>query len=47
MPWHIEESAACPASRPYAVIKDGTDEVEGCHPSEAAAERQLTALNIA
>lgn len=46
MPWHIGESQTCPASRPYAVIKDGTDEVEGCHPTEAAAERQLTALNI-
>jgi len=47
VPWHVGSSDTCPVSRPYAVIKDGTDEVEGCHPSEAAAERQLTALNIA
>ncbi len=45
MPWHIEdESAACPASRPYAVVKDGTSEVEGCHPSEEAAQAQMAAL---
>jgi hypothetical protein len=47
MPWHIAESASCPTSRPYAVIKDGTDTIEGCHPSQDAAQAQVTALNIA
>jgi hypothetical protein len=31
----------------WAVIKDGTGEVMGCHRSEDAAQDQLTALNIA
>jgi len=47
MPWHIEKSAECPASRPWAVVKDDDGSIEGCHQSEAAAEQQLTALNIA
>jgi hypothetical protein len=45
MPWHVEERhAQCPADRPFAVVKDGTDEVEGCHPSKEAADRQVKAL---
>ena len=47
MPWHIEKSAECPASRPWAVVKDDDGSIEGCHQSEAAADQQLTALNIA
>ena len=47
MPWHIEESGQCPASRPYAVVKDDDGTIEGCHASEADAQAQLTALNIA
>lgn len=47
MPWHIEESGQCPASRPYAVVKDDDGTIEGCHASEADAKAQLTALNIA
>lgn len=47
MPWHIEKSAECPASRPWAVVKDADGSIEGCHQSEVAAEQQLTALNIA
>jgi len=42
MPWHIEaDNAACDG---YAVVKDGTSEVEGCHRTRAQAERQLAAL---
>lgn len=44
MPWHIGSSESCPVARPYAVIKDPTGEVEGCHPTEDAATRQLAAL---
>lgn len=44
MPWHIGTDSSCPSSRPFAVIKDGTDTVEGCHPTEEAAARQLAAL---
>lgn len=47
MPWHLGESPSCPASRPVAVIKDGTDEVEGCHPTREAAAKQLAALYAA
>lgn len=47
MPWHVARSSACPTSDPWAVIKDETGDIEGCHPSEEAAGRQLTALNIA
>ena len=46
MPWHVEESGQCPASRPYAVIKDEDGTVEGCHETVADAEAQLVALNI-
>ncbi len=44
MPWHIGESASCPATRPVAVLKDETGEVEGCHPTREAAAKQLAAL---
>jgi len=45
MPWHIvEDSAQCPASRPYAVVKDATNQIEGCHPSRQAATDHLAAL---
>lgn len=47
MPWHVAQSGSCPASRPWAVIKNEDGTVEGCHPSEEAAGQQLTALNIA
>ena len=44
MPWHVAKSDQCPASRPWAVIKDDDGEVEGCHASEAAAAKQMAAL---
>lgn len=47
MPWHVEQSGECPASRPWAVIKDDDGTIEGCHASETDAQGQLTALNIA
>lgn len=46
MPWHVvHEHSECPSSRPWAVVKDDDGEVEGCHPSRTAANRQLAALN--
>ena len=45
MPWHIETSN--PECSGFAVVKDVTLEVEGCHRTRAQAERQLAALNIA
>lgn len=44
MPWHIGQSAECPASRPYAVIQDADGSVAGCHKTREAAEKQMGAL---
>lgn len=42
MPWHIEDDH--PGCDGFAVVKDGTDEVEGCHMSRDMANQQLAAL---
>jgi len=47
MPWTVEQSAECPDSRPWAVVKDADGSIEGCHATEADANAQLVALNIA
>jgi uncharacterized protein len=47
MPWTVSKSEQCPASRPWAVVKDADGSVEGCHATEADANAQLVALNIA
>ncbi len=45
MPWHkVHGHAGCPASRSWAVVKDDDGDVEGCHPTEASADRQLAVL---
>lgn len=44
MPWHVAKSEECPESRPWAVIKDDDGNVEGCHASEEAANKQMAAL---
>jgi uncharacterized protein len=43
MPWHVGEqgSHGCDG---YPVVKDGTDEVEGCHDTREQANRQVAAL---
>lgn len=42
MPWKIARNAyGCSG---YAVVKEGTTEVEGCHTTRAAAEKQVAAL---
>jgi HK97 family phage prohead protease len=44
VPWHIEDDhTSCPASKPFAVVKDG-GKVVGCHVSREAAEKQVAAL---
>lgn len=46
MPWHVEsDHGSCPASRPWAVVKDDDGEVEGCHATQSDAQNQLAALN--
>ena len=47
MPWHVAESSECPASKPWAVIKDADGEVEGCHMSKEDAQKQMAALYVA
>jgi len=45
MPWHISNNeTGCDG---FAVVKDATGEIEGCHPTQREAIKQLTALNIA
>lgn len=45
VPWHIvENSAACEDGEPFAVVQDGTDEVLGCHDSEASAQEHIDEL---
>ena len=45
MPWHIvPESSECPASKPFAVVRDSDGTVEGCHTTREAAKRQMAAL---
>lgn len=48
MPWHkVHNHSECPASRPWAVVKDADGEVEGCHETESDADDQLAALYAA
>jgi hypothetical protein len=42
MPWHIARNVG--GCSGYAVVKDGDNEVVGCHPSEKDAKAQLAAL---
>jgi HK97 family phage prohead protease len=44
VPWHVAKSGKCPASKPWAVIKDSDGSVEGCHASKKKAQDQLAAL---
>lgn len=47
MPYKINENhRACPARRPWAVVKKADGEVMGCHSSEANAQQQLGALYV-
>lgn len=42
MPWQIKENSA--GCRGYAVVKEGTGELVGCHPSKSRATAHLRAL---
>lgn len=44
MPYMIAKSDQCPMSEPFAVMKEGEMKPMGCHPSEAAAQKQMAAL---
>ena len=45
MPYRIGEKGSYGCSG-YPVVKDGTNEVMGCHDSAAAAQSQISAINI-
>lgn len=42
MPWQIKQGAA--GCKGYAVVKEGTGELVGCHPSKSRATAHLRAL---
>ena len=44
MPWHVAETAKCPASKPYGVIKNADGSVAACHPTKEAALKHTAAL---
>lgn len=45
MPWTVvEDSAECGPDEPFAVVKEGTSEVEGCYATREAAQKQVAAL---
>jgi Escherichia/Staphylococcus phage prohead protease len=46
VPWHIEKGGGTCGPTQYAVIKDADGSTAGCHPSEAAAKKQLAALYV-
>ena len=45
MPWHVDKTAQCPASKPWGVIKNSDGKVVGCHATKKDANKQLAALN--
>jgi hypothetical protein len=47
MPWNITSSESCEADKPYAVVQTGTNELAGCHATEADARAQIIALQTA
>lgn len=44
MPWSVQKTSSCPDSRPWGVVNDDNGNVEGCHSTKAAAEKQQAAL---
>lgn len=44
MPWHVEKTEQCPASKPWGVIKDADGSSVGCHETETQAIAQLVVL---
>jgi len=47
MPYKVVRSEQCEDSKPYAVVKEGSGEVMGCHDTAQSAFRQLRALYAA
>ena len=48
-PYYISNNPTivdCPASRPWAVIKDDMETI-GCHPTKESARNQMVAVSLA
>lgn len=44
MPWKVSKGHGCPASKPWAVVKETTGEKVACHATHAKAAAQVRAL---
>lgn len=44
MPWDVTKDPRCPADKPWGVVKQGDESLEGCHESEDMAKAQQAAL---
>jgi phage head maturation protease len=48
MPWHVDRTDVCPASKPFGVIADADGSVDGrCHATREQATKQMAALYAA
>jgi HK97 family phage prohead protease len=48
VPWHVAQTAKCPAPKPWGVIKDSDGSVNGrCHATKGGAEKQMAAMQAA
>lgn len=48
MPWKITvNDSRCPASKPFSVVKEDDNALEGCHETRQSAADQIAALNAA
>lgn len=45
MPYKVvRDTDRCPASKPWAVVSEGSGDTKGCHATKAAAEKQRKAI---
>jgi hypothetical protein len=44
VPWHVAKGQGCPASKPWAVVKDSDGSKVACHETKAEATKQVAAL---
>lgn len=44
MPWKVEKSSSCPASKPFAVVRKTDGKVVACHATHEKATQHKEAL---
>jgi hypothetical protein len=44
VPWHVSKGSGCPDGKPYAVVRETDNHVEGCHPTRTEANNHMRAL---